>query len=235
MHIASKSLEKSTQKKLKQAADDLPFATSVALNDVGFSARSDLQAYVNRSFDRPSALTKRAILVDKSTKQYLAAGVFIRERVAGGTAPAEYFRHHIEGGEREFKSMERGLQKETADSRWRSSQLAKNLPDDLFFVPASGLRLNASGNITRGLARRILSETRKPNGKYFLTMSQNKRNVLVLERMARGRVRVALIGVRSPRYSARLDFYGQAQRSVARHYPGAIERALDKVLPKSDR
>lgn len=71
----------------------IPFATSQALNDTAFQARTDAMAGMDKHLEKPTPWTKRGIRVGKSTKAKLVSSVaiepdrwkYLRFQVSGGT------------------------------------------------------------------------------------------------------------------------------------------------------
>ena len=86
-------------------AKQLPFATSVALNDVAFKARTSLNGATKQYFQGPVKFTQTAFLVQKSNKADLTAYVFANNQE--GRNRARYLRYGIQGGPRVAKGFER--------------------------------------------------------------------------------------------------------------------------------
>lgn len=76
----------------------LPFATSVALNNTAVEAQKEAQREMGKRLDRPTPFTKKGVRVKRSTKQKLQAEIFIQE------IQAEYLKYAIEGGTRKPKN-----------------------------------------------------------------------------------------------------------------------------------
>jgi hypothetical protein len=56
--------------------NQLPFATSVALNNVAFNVRQDLGKQTTKSFVNPTSFTQKAFRYNKATKANLEAQVY---------------------------------------------------------------------------------------------------------------------------------------------------------------
>lgn len=62
--------------------EHLPFAVSLAINDVVRGARTHLMRHLPRVLDRPVAFTRRSIATRLSSKRRLTASVFVMDRQA---------------------------------------------------------------------------------------------------------------------------------------------------------
>jgi len=60
----------------------IPFATSMALNNTAFKVREHIQEKLPQVFDRPTPFTKKGVVVSKSKKRHLVASVFFKENRA---------------------------------------------------------------------------------------------------------------------------------------------------------
>ena len=85
--------------------NQLPYATSVAINNVAFNVRKDLGQQTTTSFVNPTKYTQSAFRYTKSTKASLEATVF-------ADPTRRFFPTQIQGGDRRAKPYEgflRGL------------------------------------------------------------------------------------------------------------------------------
>lgn len=78
----------------KQQRQQVPFATSQALNDTAFKVQTALKVQASQKLDRPTPYTLRGFRYKRSTKRNLNARVFIND------IQYEYLRYQIEGGTR---------------------------------------------------------------------------------------------------------------------------------------
>lgn len=76
----------------------IPFATSQALNDTAFQARTDAMAGMDKHLEKPTPWTKRGIRVGKSTKAKLVSSVAIQPD------RWKYMRFQTVGGIRKHKT-----------------------------------------------------------------------------------------------------------------------------------
>lgn len=123
-----------------------PYVTASALSATARDAQQAEQKALNASFDRPVALTRRAVLYRKATREELTAEVFIRDEAPGGVPPARYLAPQIEGGPRRPKSHELRLRR------------AGILGPNEFAVPARNALLDSFGNIKGGTFEQMLSQ-----------------------------------------------------------------------------
>lgn len=72
----------------------LPFAISLAVNEVLSHVKSDLETHLRHVIDRPAPFTMRALGIRRSTKRRLEGAVFVKDIQAG------YLRWLQEGGTR---------------------------------------------------------------------------------------------------------------------------------------
>ena len=93
MHVSFRSNLKDVERDLSDAARrQLPFATSIALNDTAEDVRKNETKRLNKTFDRPTPFTRKAFGVRKSTKRRLEARVFAKP------IQAKYLSIQEEGG-----------------------------------------------------------------------------------------------------------------------------------------
>jgi len=70
----------------------IPFATMLALNDVAFGSRKELNKQAIKKFDRPTPFTLKGFQVRKAKKTHLESVVFIEEK------RLKYMNFQIDGG-----------------------------------------------------------------------------------------------------------------------------------------
>ena len=76
------------------AADQVPFATALALTRTAQDAEKALTAELPRQLDKPTPFTMRAFGVSKATKRALTATIYAKD------AQAKYLRWQVYGGQR---------------------------------------------------------------------------------------------------------------------------------------
>lgn len=90
----SKDISKLTSKLDDLGRKQLPFATSLALNEVAKNAQQRAQRRMRTDLDRPTPFTIRGVRVRRSSKTKLQAEVYIQE------IQAEYLQYAVKGGKR---------------------------------------------------------------------------------------------------------------------------------------
>lgn len=95
MRVNIKSNIKEVTKGLsKTQKKQIPFATSVAINNTLFGLRKEMSKQTEKKLDNPTPFTKRGFLVEKSKKTNLTGTLFIKDDVA------KYLKFQIDGGVR---------------------------------------------------------------------------------------------------------------------------------------
>ena len=143
----------------KAVQKQLPFATSVALNNVAFDARKAINAGTKGAFHVPVKFTQNAFLVQKSKKRSLAAFVYAQDKA--GKDRARYLRFGIAGGTRPQKGMDAYFENAISNDG--------TIPRGAYFMPTSLVKTNASGNVTQATLRRISKGiSGDPRGGFFI-------------------------------------------------------------------
>ncbi len=135
---------------IRQLADikdrQLPFATSLAINNTAKKVREREQHEIRDVFDRPTPFIQNSIFIKSSNKLNLTAKVGIKDNGFGKGIPAiKPLEAEIVGGERRLKRYEVAL---------RSIGV---LPDGYFTVPGDGAEIDGYGNMKAGQIRQLLS------------------------------------------------------------------------------
>ncbi|MCU0806426.1 MAG: phage tail protein [Candidatus Contendobacter sp.] len=122
------------------AAEQIPYATMVAINNTAFAVQKASRARLEAAFDKPTPLIKGATRVEKATKQTLTATVYIDPK------RALILETHEEGGKRGHQAIERFLVgKGWLPSGWRA-------------VPGGGMPLDTYGNPKRAEVAKVIAE-----------------------------------------------------------------------------
>ena len=72
----------------------IPFATSVAINNTLFDLKKEMSKQMDKKLDRPTPFTKRGFLINKAKKNLLIGILLMKDVVA------RYMQYQIEGGTR---------------------------------------------------------------------------------------------------------------------------------------
>jgi hypothetical protein len=139
IRIEVKGLQEVIKDMERIRSDQLPFATSKALNDTAKLVRERTVATMRTVFDRPTPFTLNAFQIHPATKSNLTAKVEFKHERLG------YMRTQVEGGTRTLKRSESALKQRGI---MRGGQ---------YWVPGKGARLNQYGNISGGQIVQLLS------------------------------------------------------------------------------
>jgi len=130
----------------KLEREQLPFAVMQAVNATAFEVRNLWERTALRVFDRPTPLTRKAVLYRKATRERLYATVFIRDEAFKGNPPAKYLLAQVEGGSRRKKAFEILLQQKGV------------MPAGQFAIAGRGAKLDAYGNVAASEITKMLSQ-----------------------------------------------------------------------------
>ncbi|WP_445363907.1 hypothetical protein ACJJIQ_05080 [Microbulbifer sp. ANSA003] len=222
----------------------LPYASSVALNNVAFRIRGEERSEIGRVFMNPTRLTQNSVLVKKATKRSGVAKIYIRDEATKGTAPSKYLAPAVFGTSRNEKRFERALRH------------AGLLPAGMYAVAGDGAKLNKYGNISAATYTKILSQVRASSdptqNATNSKRSKSKRGITkgyfvgkiegtlgVWQRVGykrRRSVRPILIFVKKkPNYRKRFPFFRIAEGIARRHFPIELDKAMDRAIATAKR
>lgn len=225
-------IARAVEKRLDRIRDLAPAAVMRALNTSAFEVRQGWVEEVKKEFDRPTPLTQRSPLYKSARLDNLVAEVFIRDKAARGTAPAQYLGPQARGGPRQQKASERALAHMGFPRYWVPGPGA---PIDPFGnVPASFVRLVLNSLMDRasparkGAKRRRGLRARGKARDFFIPASGaggRLKSSTVYERLDSGGVVPVFIGVRAaPRYRVRFDAVKVATRIFDARYKVNLRR-----------
>lgn len=204
-------------------AKQLPFATSVALNDVAFKARTSLNGATRQYFQGPVKFTQTAFLVDKAKKSTLTAYVFANNQQ--GRNRARYLRYGIQGGQRVAKGFERYFAGADNDG---------TLPPGTTLVPTSLVKVTDAGNVSLATLRSIskgLSTTNKRGGFFVGTPRGAGNRPPGIYRRSREQLFPYFIAASAaPRYTGRFPIQDIGEKIVQRNFNEMLMAALDKAM-----
>ena len=206
----------------KTVAKQLPFATSVALNDVAFKARLALNGATNQYFNAPTKFTQSAFLVQKSKKAQLVAVVYANNQQ--GRNRARYLRYGIQGGQRVAKGFERFFAGADNDG---------TLPPGTTLVPTSLVKTTAQGNVSVATLKSIskgLSTTNKRGGFFVGTPRGGNRPPGIYRRSREQLFPYFIKASAAPRYTGRFPIQDVGSKVVQRNFNQQLMIALEKAL-----
>lgn len=200
------------------ARRQIPFATAMALNELGAELIRVNQKNMKRVFDRPTRWTLNAFHFVRATKQKQSIEI-MRKTAARG-------RHYLEieeaGGTRPLTGWERLI----------AARLGYGGPIG-FVMPTGAVRRNAYGNVSRATMQRIIGGTskgRKAGAAYFVPKVGSRLSAGVYQRKGKSIQKVLAFDARAPRYAARFKFHEVLRRHSDRRLPRKFEAALTKAL-----
>jgi hypothetical protein len=203
-------------------AKQLPFATSVALNDVAFKARQSLNGATRQYFQSPVKFTQSAFLVQKSKKADLTADVFANNQ--DGRNRARYLRYGIQGGQRVAKGFERYFAGADNDG---------TLPLGTALLPTSLVKTTDAGNVSLATLRSIskgLSTTNKRGGFFVGTPKGGNRPPGIYRRSREQLFPYFIAASDAPRYTGRFPIQDIGEKIVQRNFNQLLSAALDKAI-----
>ena len=210
----------------KAVQKQLPFATSLAINDAAFDARKALNQGTKGAFHMPVKFTQSAFLVQKSKKRDLVAYVYAQDKK--GKDRARYLRFGINGGARPQKGMDRYFENAVPNDG--------TIPAGAYFMPTSLVKTNASGNVTNATLRRITKGlSGEPRGGFFIgTPRGGGKNAGAppgIYRRSRLQLFPYFIATTDkPDYTGRFNIESIGAKIIERRFNIHFSKALDKAL-----
>jgi hypothetical protein len=206
----------STKSYMKGFESQIPFATALALTRTLKLVQGDLGAKIQSIFDEPTARTKSSIFYTSANKRNLRAQIGIKDKAGAGVAPAQYLAPQVLGGRRSYKGLERALQ---SRGLMRKGQM---------LAPSRGAKLNRYGNVTKAQARAVISSVDSGGtgrGRQYVVKPGDG----VYWRKGKG-IKGFLNIIDDPTYKPKFDFYGLGAKSVAKHMPEQMRRAMIEAI-----
>jgi len=206
----------------KAVQKQLPFATSVALNNVAFDARKAINAGTKGAFHVPVKFTQNAFLVQKSKKKSLAAFVYAQDKA--GKDRARYLRFGIAGGSRPQKGLDVYFEKAVPNDG--------TIPAGAYFMPTSLVKTNASGNVTQATLRRISKGiSGDARGGFFIGTPRGGSRPPGIYRRSRNQLQPYFIATTDrPDYTGRFNIEAIGAKVIERRFGFHFNAALSKAL-----
>ena len=202
--------------------NQLPYATSQAINNVAFNMRKDLGQQTTRSFANPTKFTQSAFRYTRSTKANLVAEVY-------ADPSRRFFPTQIEGGTRRGKPYE-GFLKELGDGALGSGRI----------VPSTRIINRTTGNPRRTVFGQIQSglSTTDQRGYFIGTPKGGNRPAGVWQRQGRswrdgqqvGKLVPVFLQFGTPRYSPRFPMERVGMETARRLFPSELNKALERAI-----
>ena len=206
----------------KAVQKQLPFATSLALNDTGFDVRESLNKGTQGAFHKPVKFTQKAFLVKKSKKRQLIAVVYAQD--AEGKDRARYLRFGTAGGTRPQKGYEKYFEKGVPNDG--------SIPSGSYFVPGPSVKINASGNVSLPNIKKISKGiSGKPRGGFFIGTPRGGNRPPGIYRRSRKQLHPYFIATQNkPNYKKRFDIQKIGNKVIQRRFNAHFNAALIKSL-----
>ncbi len=206
----------------KAVQKQLPFATSVAINNVAFDARKAINEGTKGAFHVPVKFTQNAFLVQKSKKRSLAAFVYAQDKA--GKDRARYLRFGIQGGSRPQKGMDAYFANAVPNDG--------TIPPGAYFMPTSLVKTNASGNVTQATLRRISKGiSGDPRGGFFVGTPRGGGRPPGIYRRSREQLFPYFIATTDrPDYTGRFNIESIGAKVIERRFGIHFNAALSKAL-----
>lgn len=210
-----------------------------ALNFTAADTRKALRAEMEKVFDRPTPFTLNGMFIQRATPADLSAAVFFKDFAAKGTPAGKYLLAQIEGGTRRQKRSELAFARAGLSG------------DRGFWVPGSGARLNAYGNVPASVMVQILaavrafaevgfvanrtamSERRNRNYRtrdYFVVRPGSALAPGIWVRRSAHDVEPVLLFVTSPHYEQRFSFYGTGEVVARERFRIELDNAVRRAF-----
>lgn len=214
-----------------------------ALNRTARSIGDEWGGQLATRLDRPTATTRRGVLVKRADLGRMTAEIRLKDVIggSGGKAPAEYLAPQEFGGQRTLKKFERALQARGA------------MPLGSKVVPGKYARLDGFGNVSRGQIVQVLNQlgadlsvgykrviSASPAKQARAAARSGRQYVAIVKRTGRlspgvyerksGDLLPVFFYVTRATYGKRLELQGHGQRIAERDLGVNVMRAMQRRL-----
>ena len=193
----------------------LPFATSLALNNTGFDMRNAFNKGTLSAFNKPTRFTQKAFLTTKSKKTNLIVHVFAKDKEGGDAA--RYLRFGVKGGARPAKGYERFF---------------SGLPNDgtvnAYFIP-SQIKVDGFGNVTRANLKKVSAAVQ--NNKAFIGTPRNSSRPPGIYERDGDKLITRFVSVSTkPTYTGRFNLQVIGDKVINRRFNQHFNKAMSKAI-----
>lgn len=212
----------------------VPQAAAIAMQRTGEDVKQALIDEMARVFDQPTPWTLNSVYVSNIKQRRKETHVRLKDIWGGGRTDIHYLAPQIYGGGRVDRRSEEVM------------RLTGVLPDGMQVVPGKAAKLDAYGNVNRGLIMQVMSalrisETTSGRSSNRTERSEKRRKNLPQFFVSRGapshlrpgiwqrdgkRVKPILMFTRSGQYEERFDFHGVASKVSNEVMPGHLRQAM---------
>lgn len=234
---------------IETRANSIPFVKALAINAVAAKVREQVLVEFSQKFDRPTPVTMKGLFTRPADYKKQAdpfAEVLVKDVQLGkivGQSLASIIGHQFSGGQRIPKRSETLLRQN------------RYLAGDEYIAPGPDAKLDAYGNISRGQMQQIMSALRANFDPYQNRSSsrRSQRNAAragnifyssgkpgtgqtkvprrgVWARDGRGRLKLLLVIIKTPKYQQRIDMQSISDSVSAQHWDDAVAAAWDKAI-----
>ena len=193
----------------------LPFATSLALNNTGFDMRNAFNKGTMSAFNKPTKFTQKAFLTTKSKKNNLVVHVFAKDKE--GSDAARYLRFGVKGGTRPAKGYEKYF-----------SGLPNDGTIDTYFLPSKA-KTDGFGNVTRATLKRISSAVQS-NKAFIGTPRNSSRPAGIYERKGDVLITQFITVSSRPSYTGRFNLQNIGDKVIRRRFEQHFNKAMTKAI-----
>lgn len=208
------------------------FATAVSLTKTAKSLVEQNERDMRQTFQNPLSWTLKAFRRTVARKHDLRTIIKRKDQSRGlSTNTTPNRQHYLEvqddGGPRPMKAFEKAIKGK-----------ARGASGFSYVTPTRNAPKTRSGNVTRNYIGKVLSETSRKGGKFFVPKSNHplalKGGDGVFERMAKGKVKKRLhLHNSMPNYRPRLRFHERMHRYGRLAFPKVFRQELRSALMKS--
>jgi len=215
------------KKKLdKVQRDQIPFATALALTKTAQRVKDAEIAWMQGGIEgNATPWTLKSLYLKSAKKNKLAEGarVWFKDNATSGTAAGDYLKPQVYGGKRDAKPGERAVRGRHAIGNGR------------FLVPGRMTPKNAYGNVSGAKAaiKKILTDLREGGDRkkgYFAGTPKGRTSPAGLWQRKGKKLRLYAIETGQPQYRAKFDFFGLANKTVAKFYDYEFAQALSHAM-----
>jgi len=208
------------QRRSQAVAQQLPFATSQALNSAAFDARTALNSSTRGYFDAPTRFTQTAFLVQRSKKSDLTAYVYANND--SGRSRSRYLRYQIQGGTRGQKGYERFFLGSPNDG---------TIPSGSVFVPTGIVKLTPQGNVSIPTLKAINKGlSGSPRGGFFIGTPRGGNRPPGIYRRSREQLFAYFLAKPAPTYNRRFPIQDIGSKVIERRFNSYLQSSLEKAL-----
>lgn len=202
---------------------EIPYATSVALNNVGKDVIAAQKLEMQKVFDRPTPYALNSLFQTYARKDNLETRTRIKSPDPSDTAQGErgYMGTQIFGGSRKDKGSEKTM------------RAAGLLPDGYQMVPGAGITLNQYGNVTGGRVAAILNNligTGSWTNAAGTFVVGEVGGTWGIWKVQRNKWSPQFIFVRDPSYQPRFDYHAVSEQEFLDRWKDEFAAAVDKAL-----